>query len=136
MVAVSPATVTEDTVLTSFPSCTNPAETVESTPLKYVVAKGSLATLRVLAMSIFSAFDMTAVTKSLNRSYPAITCCCSAVHLDVLVGDGEELALAFALYVANPEGLSLPQALNPSSATAITDTDITERQGFTCAILP
>jgi hypothetical protein len=76
-------------------------------------------------MSIFSAFDMIAAINSLNRSYPSITCCCSGFHLDVAVGDGEEPLLAVGVYTGSPEGLSPPQALNPSSATATTNTETT-----------
>jgi len=50
-----------------------------------------------------------------------MTCCCSGVHFDADVGDVLELGVKDA----NPEGLSLPQALNPSSATATTNTDTT-----------
>jgi hypothetical protein len=60
-----------------------------------------------------------------------MTCCCSWVHFDADVGD----VLEFGVKGANPEGLSLPQALNPSSATATTDTDATQRGDFTRAIL-
>jgi hypothetical protein len=52
------------------------------------------------------------------------------------VGDGEELLLAPGVYNGNPEGLSPPHALNPKRPTATTDTDTTERQEFTCAIVP
>jgi hypothetical protein len=77
-----------------------------------------------------------AIVKSVNLLKPSITCCCSGVHFDVAVDDGEELLLAPGVYTGNPEGLSPPQALNPRRPTATTDTETTERQDFTCAIVP
>ena len=63
-----------------------------------------------------------------------MTCCCSGVHLDAV--DGEELLLTPGVYTGNPEGLSPPHALKPNRPTTTTDMDTTERQDFTCAIVP
>jgi len=134
MVAVSPADVTDEMVFVVLPFWTNPAESAASMSFMVDVAKGSLATPWTLTMSIVTALDEMAVWRSINRSYPSITFCCSGVHLDVLVG--EELPLTPGVYAVNPEGLSPPQPLNPSNPATTTDTDTTERQDFTCASLP
>jgi hypothetical protein len=60
-----------------------------------------------------------------------MTCCCSGVHFDADVGE-----VLPGVKGANPEGLSLPHALNPSTATATTDTDTTHREDITRGILP